>query len=224
MAEKTLQIRAASSRPEATWKGVYRSLRLAILNRELQPSLRLIETDLADALGVSRTPLREALARLEVDGLVTATRSGGYVVADLREDLVDSYHLRAAIEGYAVRLAAERITNEQLEALRRSVAASEHVPLADRQTRAQLNLEFHQLLAEASGSPKIVHAFNNIRDLILTDEDMTLHSEDVYRRFVREHGLIALALEMRDGDLADRIMRQHLNSAVDLLLRDDSKT
>jgi DNA-binding GntR family transcriptional regulator len=220
MNTKPLQIRSAANRPEATWKGVYRTLRLAILNRELLPSSRLIEIDLSAALGVSRTPLREALARLEVDGLVTATRSGGYIVSDLREDLVDAYHLRSAIEGYAARLAAGRISAEELQTLQRNVAESEHVPLTDRQTRAQMNLEFHQVLAEASRSAKIIHAFNNIRDLILTDEDMSLHSEDIYRRFIREHGLIVVALEMRDGDLADRIVRLHLTNAVDLLLRD----
>ncbi len=219
-------MKAKSSRPEATWKGVYRTLRLAILNRELPPSSRLIEIDLASSLGVSRTPLREALARLEVDGLVSAMKSGGYVVSNLREELADAYHLRAAIEGYGVRLAAQRITPAEIERLRQNVERSQRVPLSDRSIRAQLNLEFHQMLADASKSPRIIHAFSNIRDLILTDEDMSLHSEDAYRQFVREHGLIVLALEMRDGDLADRIVRNHLTQAVDLLLnhtRDNSR-
>lgn len=208
-----------SARPEATWKGVYRTLREAILGREMPPASRLIEADLARSLGVSRTPLREALARLEIDGLVeTSVKSGGYIVSDVRQHLVDAYHLRAAIEGYGVRLAANRVTKDELAALRKNVDSSERVPYANRKQRARHNLEFHQILAAASHSPKILHGFNNIRDLILTDGDMGLHSEGAHRQFVREHSLIVLALEMRDGDLAERIVRQHLMNAVDLLL------
>ncbi|MCW5679966.1 MAG: GntR family transcriptional regulator [Xanthobacteraceae bacterium] len=209
----------SNGRPEPAWRNAYRQLRMAIINRELTPRVRLIETDLAQTLGISRTPLREALARLEVDGLVTAAKSGGYAVSDMREDLFDAYDLRAAIEGYGARLAAERINDEEIKRLRQNVTVSQAVALSDRLKRAQLNIEFHEIIVSATRSPKIIHAFTNIRDLILTDEDMTLHSEEAHRRFIREHDLIASAIEMRDSEIADRLMRKHLLSARELLLQ-----
>lgn len=215
---------SANGRPEPAWRNAYRRLRMAIINRELAPRIRLIETDLAQTLGISRTPLREALARLEVDGLVTTAKSGGYAVSDMREDLFDAYDLRAAIEGYGARLAAERMTDKEVARLRENVKISQSVALSDRSKRAQMNIEFHEIIVAATRSPKIIHAFNNIRDLILTDEDMTLHSEEAQRRFIREHDFIASAIEMRDGDVADRLMRKHLLSARELLMQRHTPT
>ncbi|MCC7347074.1 MAG: GntR family transcriptional regulator [Variibacter sp.] len=202
---------------EPIWRGVYRNLRLAILNRDIAADTRLIEVDLAQALGVSRTPLREALARLEADGLIGASKGGGYVVTDPREELSDAYHFRAAIEGYGARLAAERVTRQEIKALRDNVEANRTIDLADVKGRAELNADFHHILANASRSPRIIRAFENIRDFIMTDEDMRLHTEEACRQFVHEHDLIVSALEMRDGSMADRIMRVHLRRAVRLL-------
>ncbi|MBK9605968.1 MAG: GntR family transcriptional regulator [Betaproteobacteria bacterium] len=84
---------------EPTWKGVYRNLRLAILNLEIAPDTRQDEVKLAAALGVSRTPLREALSRLEMDGLISAATGGSCTsITDPRENLADAYHLRAQLE------------------------------------------------------------------------------------------------------------------------------
>ncbi len=203
---------------EPTWKGVYRNLRLAILNLEIAPDTRLNEVKLSEALGVSRTPLREALARLEMDGLIGAAKGGGYIVTDPRADLADAYHLRSALEGYGARLAAENITAAPVARLRANVDANRRIDLADTRGRAALNLEFHQTLIDASNSPRLIQTYNNLREWIMTDSDMTLHSDDSFREFVKEHDLIVSAMEMRDGDMADRIVRRHLRRAMDLLL------
>jgi GntR family transcriptional regulator of vanillate catabolism len=204
-------------RREPAWRGVYRSLRLAILNGDLAPEARLLEADLAESLGVSRTPLREALVRLEADGLIAETGRVGYVVSDPRDSLADAYHLRAAIEGYAVRLAAEKASVEEIAALRENVAQSRLMALADTVGRARLNSEFHHLLATASRSPRLLRAFTNHRELVMTDEDMSLHTEEAARKFIHEHDLIVSAIEMRNGDMADSIMRAHLRHASTLL-------
>ncbi|MEL3892048.1 GntR family transcriptional regulator [Ferrovibrio sp. MS7] len=214
MLEETFKL----PRREPTWKGVYRNLRLAILNRSLPPETRLIEVDLSQAMGVSRTPLREALAKLAQDGLIRSAERGGYVVTDPRQDLADAYHLRAAIEGYAARLAAENITNAEIQRLRENVAANMAIDLSDTRRRAELNLEFHQIVAHASRAPRIIQAFDNQREFIFTDEDMQIHTLDACRQFVREHEILVDALELRDGDKADRIVRAHLHRAVGLLL------
>ncbi len=203
---------------EPTWKGVYRNLRLAILNLAIAPDTRLNEVKLAEALGVSRTPLREALARLEMDGLIGAAKGGGYIVTDPREDLADAYHLRSALEGYGVRLAAASISAEQIARLRENVEANRRIELADTKGRAALNAEFHQMLITASGSPRLIQTYNNLRDWIMTDTDMSLHTDESCRQSVHEHEMIVSALEMRDGDIADRLMRTHVRRARDLLL------
>ncbi|HVL56811.1 MAG TPA: GntR family transcriptional regulator [Burkholderiaceae bacterium] len=203
---------------QPAWRSVYRNLRLAILNRAIAPDTRIVEVALAETLGVSRTPLREALARLEADGLIAALKGGGYVITDPRENLADAYHLRAAIEGYAVRLAAEHVTEDQLQRLRENADANRRIDLADTAGRAALNAEFHRLLIEASRSPRLAQAHNNLREWVMTDEDMRLHSEEDCRAFVREHDLLIAALEMRDGDLAERLMRNHIRRAMALLL------
>lgn len=204
------------ARREPAWKEVYRSLRLAVLNGRLTPRERLRELDLAAALGVSRTPVREALARLEADGFVVAS-GRSYAVVDMQEDLVDAYHLRAALEGYAVRLAAERATPEEIAKLRENVTRSREVELSDTVRRARLNEEFHEMLAQASRSRRIIRAFDNQRDLVMTDEDMTVHTAEASQRFLHEHDLIVSAIEMRDGEIADRLMRAHLRHAATLL-------
>jgi DNA-binding GntR family transcriptional regulator len=204
-------------RREATWRGVYRNLRIAILNGELTPNARLVEVDLARAMGVSRTPLREALAQLRRDGLISSAERGGYILTDPRQDILDSYHVRAAIEGYAARLAAENITNVEIQALRANVAENAVADLSDTVRRAKLNLAFHCMVAKAARSPRIQREFENLSEFIFTDEDMTLHSIEDARQFVHEHGLLINALELRDGDAADRIVRAHLHRAAALL-------
>lgn len=206
-------------RREAAWRAVYRNLRIAILNGDFAPEARLLEVELSQALGVSRTPLREALAQLRQDGLISSAERGGYIVTNPRNDLLDSYHVRAAIEGYAARLAAEKITNAEIQWLRANVAENAQADISDTLKRAELNLAFHNAIAVASRSPRIIQAFENLREFIFTDEDMQLHSADDARQFVREHELLVEALELRDGDRADRIIRAHLHRAV-LLLRD----
>lgn len=204
-------------RREATWRGVYRNLRIAILNGQLAQNERLVEVDLARVMGVSRTPLREALAQLKRDGLIASAERGGYILTDPREEIIDSYHVRSAIEGYAARLAAENITNVEIQALRANVAENAVADLSDTVLRAKLNLDFHRMVAAASRSPRIEREFENLSEFIFTDEDMTLHSIDDARQFVREHELLINALELRDGDAADRIVRAHLHRAVALL-------
>ena len=204
------------SRREPAWKAVYRTLRTAIVNRQFEPDTRLLELELARTLGVSRTPVREALARLEVDGLIVAS-GRSYVVTDPRADLADGYHFRAALEGYGARLAAERATAQEIARMRRNVEESLTVDIGNTRRRAQLNAEFHQLVAQASRSPRIIRALTAHRDLVMTDEDMTIHTPEALKRFLREHDMIVSAIEMHDADTAEGMMRTHMRHALTLL-------
>ena len=146
----------------------YRLIRQAILQRRFGPGQRLIETELAVMLGVSRTPVREALSKLEVDGLVDLQPTGGVIVRDIEKELAEIYELRQRIEGYAANLAAQRITREELarldEVCARALAA---VDTGELEGRVELNNAFHRLLTEASRSPRLIRLTNSYREYFL---------------------------------------------------------
>lgn len=206
------------ARREPISREVYRKLRLAILRRDVAPGTRIIELEFARALGVSRTPLREALSRLEVDGLVTLLPTGGYVVNDARNELEDIFHLRQAVEGYAARLAARNITDDELARLRKNLEASMQLDLSQTQRRAELNAEFHRTVTDAARSPRLIKAVNDLLDFLFSEETMRWHSEHDMRSALAEHAELVDALAARDEDQAERITRAHLAHALEFLL------
>ena len=127
---------------------VYRHLRQAILNETIKPGARLRETEIASALKVSRTPVREAISRLIGDWLVRSLHTGGVEVIDPTEEIVEIYYIREALEVCAGKLAATRITREQLAGLDSLAKAAKTASFNE---RVRLNQEFHLAIAEASG-------------------------------------------------------------------------
>lgn len=198
---------------------VYRNLRRAILQLDIAPQARIVENAVAQAMGVSRTPVREALSRLETDGLVALLPGGGYVVNDIRQDLEDVYHFRQAVEGYTARLAATNATAEDLARLRGNVQSSQGLRLPQIKERARANAEYHRLLTEASRSPRLIRTIANMRDFAFNEDSMRRHTEADMRAFLDDHAAILVAVEARDGDAAERVTRRHLARALDLVLR-----
>src|SRR5919201_6337434 len=131
-------------RAESIAARTYRDLRNALVRQAIAPGQRLVEADLAQQLGVSRTPVREALARLVTEGLVVVLPAGGMAARDTRSELADIYGLRQVLEGYAARLAATRIEPEELDRLSR-LAHQMDVSIADGalDRYVELNNAFH---------------------------------------------------------------------------------
>lgn len=192
----------------------YRSLREAILEIDTyapDADLRLDERKVADSLGVSRTPIREALARLSHEGLVESVpRRGVFVRRKSREEVMEMVILWAALESMAARMATENATDEQLAALR--AFAMEHsadVERADLQEYSDANITFHQTILDLSGCQL----------LRTTADDMFAHMQAIRRRAMREndrakrsivdHMNIIAALEARDPDLAAGRVLEH---------------
>ena len=145
----------------------YQAIRDAIFSGEFESGTRLNQDDLARRLGVSRAPIRDALNRLETEGLVqTLSRAGGVVVAEATEqEMADIYELRAILDTACTRLACERIGEEDLKRLQQIVDETERVTTAnDLQGIVQAHAEFHYLIYAASANPELTRVAKNLWD------------------------------------------------------------
>ena len=200
-------------------------MRALILTGEYGPEERLIEEQLAERLGVSRTPVRQALTMLEAEGLVEITRNRGATVCSFStEDVWDIYDLRAVLEGHAARRAAGRIERRELERLRELAVEMER--LAGRfddheeEIRAlvELNQEFHGTIAEASRNRRLKQLIDRTVQIPLifkaffryTPRERTI-SNHYHRRMIE-------ALEQGDSDRAENIMREHVYEGRDFVI------
>jgi DNA-binding GntR family transcriptional regulator len=197
----------------------YDLLRSAIIDGRFQPGERVTEASVAALLGISRTPVREALARLTKDGLLRNTRGVGIEVVDPRDEFLDIYYIREVIEGCAARLAAMRATPQEAEAIVALAKASYEADPADVETRARLNREFHLRIADAGHAPRLERLVRDYRDLFASPHILKLYSSTETRKAVDDHRRIASAIAAGDGDAAETAMREHLRRAYALGLR-----
>jgi DNA-binding GntR family transcriptional regulator len=203
--------------------GVYASIRAALGDGSFQAGSRLVETELAAALSVSRTPVRDALRRLEADGLVRSEPHRGYVVTDLMADAALVFLIRERLEGLAAALAAESITRPQLEELDGLQEAMEHIvgthPM-DVDRLVELNGELHRRITDASNSPRLIRMIERLHPQYMSYQVLRLYSDDERRRSIQEHREILDALWRRDSDEAERAIHAHLEHGKEVVLAD----
>jgi DNA-binding GntR family transcriptional regulator len=197
----------------------YDRLRQAIIDSEFQPGERLTELGIAALLGISRTPVREAFARLARDGLVRSTRGWGIEVVDPREELTDIYYIRESMEGCAARLAAQRGTADEIRRIVDLAQASHDADPADVETRARLNEEFHLAITTASHAPRLQRLVGEYRDLFASPRRLKRFTADETHQAIADHERIATAIRDRDADGAEAAMRSHLRRAYADLLK-----
>jgi DNA-binding GntR family transcriptional regulator len=202
---------------------LYEWLRAAIISGDLKPSERLVETVIADLASVSRTPVREALHRLEVDGLVNDGGGGLEVNGFSLDELADLCAVREALEGMATELAATTRSALELETLRRITEEEEEMLHGDVTTavierRIELNHVFHETLWRASRNRYLAGELANLRSLIERLQDSTLRREDRNAEAVAEHVQIFRAVEAREAEEAGNIARAHFQRAMALRL------
>lgn len=186
---------------------VYRYLRKAIISGEIKSGSRLLETEIAAALSVSRTPVREAISRLIGDWLVREIITGGVEVTDVMAEATEIYHIREALELCAARLAATRITPEQLKTLDNLIKA---MPTASFKERVRINQEFHLTIAEASGSYRLVEMIRGFREIFLDRRWISRQDSAYARRAVEDHKKIVASLRAKSPSKVERILRAHL--------------
>jgi DNA-binding GntR family transcriptional regulator len=195
-------------------------IREAIVDGRLEPGRRLKEEELARELGISRTPVREALLVLQSEGLVAAEPNrGASVRSHDAEDLDDLYQLRALLEGYAARRAAHRLSDEALAELDASCERfAALVPEGDLGEIVRENGVFHGAILEAAGSQRLAGMVRKVIELPLVYRSYTWYSPDQFRISAHYHRQIANALTARDADRAELIMKEHVFEARDLLV------
>lgn len=195
---------------------VYEHLKSAILSGRLDPGKRLAEEHLAEELGVSRTPVREALHKLELEGLIKPLETRGFVVSkDSREEIEELFDMRAILEGYGLRVISEKVSENLLKQLNGLIENAE-----DALKRKQLkevfrwNTQFHDTLHRMVSEKKRLHRLLvNVRKYVLRYREDTLQYPDGGRRALDGHHKIVMALRLKDPDLCERVMREHIQEA-----------
>ncbi|MHB9093164.1 MAG: GntR family transcriptional regulator [Eubacteriales bacterium] len=199
---------------------VFESLREAILNAMLKPGERLMEIQLAEEMGVSRTPVREAIRKLELEGFVVMIpRKGAYVAGISVKDIADVFEIRTALESLAAGLAAERITEEELEQLERIlVKIGECVTNKDLEQIIEIDTEFHDVLFKASRNERLVQIVSNLREQIQRFRTASLATPGRMKYAFEEHKKIVEAVSERNVELAQTLAREHIENAENSML------
>lgn len=202
---------------------VYHAISQALRTGHLPANSRLIESDLASALAVSRTPVRDALRRLESDGLVRSEPNRGYVVADLMEDVAHVFLIRERLEWLAAAMAAESITRPELESLdelQREMEGIVASPPTDVDRLVELNGELHRRITEASRSRRLIQLVERLHPQYMSYQVLRLYTDEQRGRSIREHREILDALWQRDSDTAERVIHLHLEHGKEVVLAD----
>lgn len=194
-------------------EAVYRSISSALRRGAIAKGSRLVEGELAQALAVSRTPVREALQRLEGEGLVRPAANRGYVVADLMADVEAVFMIRERLEGLAASLAARNITLaalESLQALQEEMVAVSEARSLDIERLVELNRQFHDRITQASESPRLIRLVDRLHPEYVSYQVIRSYDEEGRRRSISEHQTVLDALWHRDPASADRLIQAHL--------------
>ena len=200
---------------------VFNTLRRAILKGELKPGERLMEITLADKLGVSRTPIREAIRKLELEGLVVmAPRKGAKVASITERDLNDVLEVRKGMEVLAISLACKRITGEELEKLETIEQSFQKLIESGNLTElAEMDVKFHDTIYQATNNQRLVQLLNNLREQMYRYHMEYLKDIAVRRTLAEEHKAICRALRERDEQQAEEYVSIHIDNQQKAIIR-----
>lgn len=194
---------------------VHRYLRNKIIDGELVEGQRLVEVEIAAELGVSRTPVREALWHLKSMDLIRAVGTGGYEVTNVKQELLNILDIRAALEAHAVRRAAIDISEDQLARLADICDQMEHLAFDATDKRAELNHRFHEDLIRASGNERLLRLVGDYQEYFSVAQP--LFDQNFIAGTQREHRAILASLYKRDGDAAAILITEHILGAAKFL-------
>ena len=200
---------------------VFENIRNAILDSTLKPGERLMEIQLAEQLGVSRTPVREAIRKLELEGLVIMVpRKGAYVASISKKEVLDIMELRIGLEGIAARLAAERISKHEIEDLEHiSTALGKSIEKNDLESMMKYDEEFHNYIFEITGNYKLKSIFATIWEPVYNKFRLSYMSDySSAVNIVDEHKKILTALKKGNKDLAESLAKEHIEKSEQFMI------
>ena len=200
---------------------VFNTLRQAILTGELKPGERLMEIHLANKLGVSRTPIREAIRKLELEGLVTMIPRRGAEVAQITEKgMNDVLEVRRAMDALCVELACDRITPEELEQLREACDGFEAaVKTKDVKKIAQADVALHDIIVQATGNQRLIQLVNNLSEQMYRYRFEYIKDSSQHERLVEEHRIIYQSIVQKDKETASQAAKTHIDNQERSIIR-----
>lgn len=194
---------------------VFESLRDAIINNTLKPGERLMEIQLAEEMGVSRTPIREAIRKLELEGFITIIpRKGAHVAEISLEDIHEVYEIRTALESLAARLAADRATPEQIEEMKKCLIRETESLESDSITdTVDADIGFHELIYQGACNERLLTTLANLREQIYRLRIASMSLPGRKNRSSEEHGAIWGAISVGNSQAAQELMAKHIEFA-----------
>lgn len=200
---------------------IYLKMRANIIDGVYPSGYQLVETKLCEELGVSRTPIREAIGQLELDGLIkTIPNKGAFVTGLSMQDISDIYDIRMHIEGLASRRAAANITEEEIDKLKETLAMEEfHTHNKNNKKVLEFDSVFHDTIFKASKSKMLNQMLRVFHQNISRARTSSLSSNNRADDALQEHKMIFEAIEKRDQDLAERLTVEHIKKAKDNMLK-----
>ena len=201
---------------------VFDNLKQAIITGQITPGEWLVESHIAEMLGISRTPVREAIHKLERERLIERQPRGGFTVLGLdREDIEETFGIRSVLEGYAARLATIKHQPDELAVLEKKVEDYQHS--LDRKqidVLPEINTEFHELLYDLSKSPRLIHMINGLRDQIFRFRQMILKNNKFAVISNEDHIRMIKFMRKRDADKVEILVREHILRGRDAVLKE----
>ena len=199
---------------------VFENLREAILEGRLKPGQRLMEVQLAEQLGVSRTPVREAIRKLELEGLVIMLpRKGAYVANMSLKDVIDVLEVRASLEGLAASLAAQRMNADDIKKLEKIAKEYEKsIKDSDLETSLIKDVEFHECIFKAANNKKLTQVINSLWEQVYRFRVTYISDYDSSLSIISEHKLILDAIKKGDIELAKKYATEHIEKAEQFMI------
>ena len=201
---------------------VFEAIERNTLNGVYAPGEVLSENRLSKELGVSRTPIREALSRLEGEKLISSSPMGSVVLGITKKDVEDMFFVKKSLEPEAFRRAAENMSNEALEKLKANLEKQEfYAAKRDSENIKNLDTEFHDIIYEESGSPILFSVLSQNHHKLLKFRKASLEKSNRIPGAFREHVAIYEALAERDGEKVARLMMEHVIHAYENITKED---
>ena len=205
---------------------VFDNLKQAIIRGNIAAGEWLVESHIAEMLGISRTPVREAIHKLERERLIERQPRGGFTVLGLnRDDIEETFGIRSVLEGYAARLATLKHQPKELIALEKKI--EEFTQCLDKKQMDALpgiNTEFHELLYDISKSPRLIYMINGLRDQIYRFRQIILKNKQLANISNEDHIQMLKFMHKRDAQQVENLVREHILRGRDVVLKEFGKS
>lgn len=200
---------------------VFNTLRQEILTGKLKPGERLMEIHLANKLGVSRTPIREAIRKLELEGLVIMIPRRGAEVAQISwKSLKDVLEVRSALDALAIELACERMGQDELELLYKACESFEEATKTkDTRKIAEADVVLHDIIVASTGNKRLIQLVNNLSEQMYRYRFEYIKDESQHEMLVQEHREMYRCIQCKDKKAAANVVKKHIDNQEEAIIR-----